>query len=116
MYVCMYVRSLCNRFGLARSSTVPAFQDYVDSQGRRVPDDLHPLLRCCSCIPISSAECKRGCSQMNLVCTSLRNHLIERISNLMFAKLHGPPMDAWNPDKYMPNPGHERIIQLMIKG
>ena len=39
------VRSLCNRFGLARSSTVSAFQDYVDSQGRRVPDNLQPLLR-----------------------------------------------------------------------
>ena len=38
---------------------------------------------------------------MNLVCTSIRNRLlIERISNLMFVKLHGPPMDAWNPDKY----------------
>ena len=27
------VQSLCNRFGLTRSSTVSAFQDYVDSQG-----------------------------------------------------------------------------------
>ena len=104
------VRSLCNRFGLARSSTVSAFQDYVDSQGRRSPDDLQPLLRCCSCIPVSSAECERGFSQMNLVCTSVRNRLlIERISNLLFVKLHGPPMDAWNPD------GYEHIIQLMIK-
>ena len=34
------VRSLCNRFGLARSSTVSAFQYYVDSQGRQVPDDF----------------------------------------------------------------------------
>ena len=95
------VRSLCNRFGLARSSTVSAFQDYVDSQGRRSPDDLQPLLRCCSCIPVSSAECECGFSQMNLVCTPVRNRLlIERISNLLFVKLHGPPMDAWDPDKY----------------
>ena len=96
------VRSLCNRFGLARSSTVSAFQDYVDSQGPRVPDDLQPLLRCCFCIPVSSSECERGFSQMNLVCTSVRNRLlIERISNLMFVKLDGPPMDAWNPDKIL---------------
>ena len=90
------VQSLCNRFGLTRSSTVSAFQDYVDSQGWRVPDDLQPLLRCCSCIPVSSAECECGFSQMNFVCTSVRN----RISNLLFVKLHGPPMDAWNPDKF----------------
>ena len=102
---------------LASQEVLQCLQDYVDSQGRRVPDDLQSLLRCCSCIPVSSAECERGFSQMNLVCTSVRNHLlIEGISNLMFAKLHGPPMDAWNPDKYMPNPGHERMIQLMIKG
>ena len=93
-----------------------AFQDFVDSQGRRVLDDLQPLLRCCSCIPVSSAECERVFSQMNLVCTSVRNRLlIERISNLMFVKLHGPPMDAWNPDKYGKS-CYERIIQLMIKG
>ena len=59
--------------------------------------DLQPLLRCCSCIPVSSAECERGFSQMNLVCTSVRNRLlIERISNLLFVKLHVPPMDAWD--------------------
>ncbi|XP_028410502.1 E3 SUMO-protein ligase KIAA1586-like [Dendronephthya gigantea] len=95
------VRSLCDRFSLSRSSTVPAFQDYVDSQGRRVPDDLQPLLRCCSCILVSSAECELGFSQMNLVCTSVRNRLlVERISNLMFIKLVGPPINAWNPEKY----------------
>lgn len=95
------VRSLCDRFGLARSVTVSAFQEYVDSQGRRVPDELQPLLRCCSCIPVSSAECERGFSQMNLVCTSTRNRLlIDRISNLMFVKMHGPPIDVWKPDKY----------------
>ena len=90
------VQSLFNRFGLTRSSTVSAFQDYVDSQGWRVPDDLQPLLRCCSCIPVSSAECECGLTNRNLVCTSVRN----RISNLLFVKLHGPPMDAWNPDKF----------------
>ena len=61
------IRSRCDRFGLARSVAVSAFQDYVDSRGRRVPDDLQPLLRCCYCIPVSSAECERGNSQMNLV-------------------------------------------------
>ena len=95
------VRSLCNRFGLVKSSTLSAFQEYVDIQGRRVPDDLYSLLRCCCCIPVSSAECERGFSQMNLISTFARNRLlIDRISNLMFVKLHGPPIDVWNPDKY----------------
>jgi hypothetical protein len=82
-------------------NTVSALQEYVDCQGRRVPDDLQPLLRCCSCIPVSSAACERGFSQMNLVCTSTRNRLlIDRISNLMFVKMHGPPINAWKPDRY----------------
>ncbi|KAI6658300.1 hypothetical protein LOD99_15571 [Oopsacas minuta] len=95
------VRSLCNWFSLARNSTVSASQDYVGNQGRRVPDDLYPLLRCCSCIPISSAECELGFSQMNLISTSTRNRLLsDRVSHLMIIKLHGPPIDSWNPDKY----------------
>ena len=96
------IRSLCHRFGFPRSSTVSAFHDYVDNQGRKVPDDLLPLLRCCSCIPVSSAECERGFSLMNIVCTSVRNRLtVKRISNLMFIKLHGPLINSWNPEKYV---------------
>ena len=95
------IRPLCHRFGFPGSSTVSAFHDYVDSQGRKVPDDLLPLLRCYSCIPVSSAEWERGFSLMNIICTSVRNRLtVKRISNLMFMKLHGPPMNSWNTEKY----------------
>ena len=38
---------------------------------------------------------------MNIICTSVRNRFtVKRISNLMFMKLHGPPMNSWNPEKY----------------
>ena len=40
-------------------------------------------------------------SKRNFISTYARNRLlIDRISNLMFVKLHGPPIDVWNPDKY----------------
>ena len=95
------VRLLCNRFGLVKSSTLSAYQEYVDIQGRRVPDDLYLLLRCCCCIPVLSAECERGFGQMNLISTFARNRFLsDRISNLMFVKLHSPPIDVWNPVKY----------------
>ena len=53
---------------------------------------------------------------MNLVFTSIRNCLlIERISNLMFVKLHGPPMDAWNPDKYAWLRAHHTADDPMVR-
>lgn len=74
------VRSLCDRFGLARCVTVSAFQGYADSQGIGVSDEHQPLLKCCSCIPVSSAECERWFNLMNLVAILTKNRfLIDRI-------------------------------------
>ena len=57
-----------------------------------------------SCCAIGTAECERGFSQMNLVSTDLRNALnVVTISNLLFVKLNGPPLDLWKPNTYALN-------------
>ena len=46
-----------------------------------MPDELRELLVAVNSIPITSAECERGFSQMNLICTphrgSLRTHTLK---------------------------------------
>ena len=52
-------------------------------------------------VSISSAECKRGFSQMNLICTSTRASLhVSTVSSLLFLNLVGPPLKKFNPVPY----------------
>ena len=53
-------------------------------------------------LPVSTAACERGFSQMNLICTPLRTQLtVKHISSLMFAAIEGPPMMQFNPAPYV---------------
>ena len=53
-------------------------------------------------LPISSAECERGFSQMNLYHTAPRNRLLtDSISDLMMVGINGPPLRHWNATKYV---------------
>ena len=78
------------------------FHDFLNVQGRRAPTNKAKLINYSKTIPVSSAECERGFSQMNLVATNLRNKLlVENISSLMFIKLTCPPLKNWNPSPYV---------------
>ena len=60
--------------------------------------DLLSLLNRINTIPISTAECERGFSRMNIVCTPLRSRLtVKHLSSLMFVSLTGPPLRVWKP-------------------
>lgn len=51
---------------------------------------------------MSTAECERGFSAMNIIVSPLRNQLkIVNVSSLMFVKLVGPPLELWNPVKFV---------------
>ncbi|MCP6484570.1 hypothetical protein NL492_27585, partial [Klebsiella pneumoniae] len=53
-------------------------------------------------LPCSTAECERGFSLMNIICTDLHSKLtIPNISNLMFININGPPLSLWNPEDYV---------------
>jgi len=48
------------------------------------------------------AECGRGFSQMNIICTPLRTCLaVENISTLLFIAIVGPPLNLWQPLPYV---------------
>ena len=58
--------------------------------------DLNELVQRLDILPISSAECERGFSSMNLVHTSVRNRLaIETIQRLLFVKVNGPSVSVY---------------------
>jgi len=96
------IKSLCARFQLPQSRTVIAFEDYKENGGKRVQVDLTQLLTCAQVIACSSAECERGFSAMNSILTERRSRLlINRVSDLMFIKMHGPPVNDWKPERYV---------------
>ena len=94
------VSELCQLFRLPTVSVINAFRDFVESTvDDATPAELRPLMNCTRLIPCSTAECERG---FRLIITPTRNRLlIERVSTLMFIKLHGPPLTQWDPTGYM---------------
>jgi hypothetical protein len=64
--------------------------------------DLQPLVTCINTLPVSTAECERNFSSMNLICTSQRNSLLTTtISNIMMISINGPPVTHFKPEKYL---------------
>ncbi|KAJ8890975.1 hypothetical protein PR048_010484 [Dryococelus australis] len=62
------------------------------SNGDRFPV-LLKLLKVASVLPVSTASCERGFSQMNLVKNKLRSSLeTESLDDLMMVNLNGPPL------------------------
>jgi hypothetical protein len=96
------IKSLCIRFRLPFAKTLSAYRDFLDNGGRKVPENLMPLMNCYRVIPVSSAECERGFSHMNTIITKSRSRLlIPHVANLMFVKINGPPIQKWKPDEYV---------------
>ncbi|XP_069481527.1 E3 SUMO-protein ligase KIAA1586-like [Ambystoma mexicanum] len=96
------VQALCKRFQLPSRKIVSGFWEYKDSGGKRVPEEMLPLMRTMDTIAISTAECERVFSHMNNTLTPLRNSLgIVRVSNLLFVHRNGTPLAVFSPEKYV---------------
>jgi len=88
------LKLLCKKFGLGFSEARNAYRDFKESGDKVIADSLHFV----DTIPVSTAECERGFSRMNLVCTNLRSRLsAKHTSSLMFIALSGPPLALWKP-------------------
>jgi len=96
------VVELADRFRIDSRSTVRAFRAFVEADGKIIPEDLKALLSAVGTIPVSTAECERGFSVMNLIITPARNSLsTPNVSALLFVKLVGPPLSKFEPLKYV---------------
>ena len=56
------IKQLCERFGLEGPAIKRAFRDYVDEPSSRPHDISHTY-------PVSTADCERGFSTMNVIAT-----------------------------------------------
>lgn len=76
----------------------PDYREFKDSRGSGVPLAIKQLINCINTLTVSTAECERGFSKMNIICTSLRSKLtVVHLSSLMFVSLCGPPLSRWQP-------------------
>ena len=95
------LKSLCERLVAKFTVVRGAFREYIDDPVV-MPDPLKSLKTVLDTLPITSADCERGFSTMNVICSDLRNALtVPHISNLMFISLVGPPVREFKPEAYV---------------
>lgn len=83
------VRRLSQRFNLNSQNAIMGMRDYVECD--IISENFKEIYECSMTLACSTAECERGFSLMNMICTDIRNSLlIENISNLMFINMNGP--------------------------
>uniref|UniRef100_A0A3P9D9G4 HAT C-terminal dimerisation domain-containing protein n=1 Tax=Maylandia zebra TaxID=106582 RepID=A0A3P9D9G4_9CICH len=96
------VRHLCQRFRVGERESVLGFREYKDLKASKTPAALKPLLTAVHTIAVSTSECERAFSSMNDTLTDKRNSLdIKRLSNMIFLKCNGPPLDQFNAQTYV---------------
>ncbi|KAL4121027.1 hypothetical protein QTP88_013612 [Uroleucon formosanum] len=95
------VKRLCNRFLLNQEKTLRGLRILIDEETNEI-EELNEINNLIKTIPCSTAECERGFSLMNIICTDIRSRLtIQNISNLMMININGPPLSIWNPEDYV---------------
>ena len=94
------INNLSNRLQLNDREMVRGFREYVVET--TYSQKLLPLIHALHSIPISSSECERGFSQMNLIITPTRASLMTKtVSSLLFIRLVGPSLTQFDPTKYV---------------
>jgi len=95
------VKRLCNRFLLNQEKTLRGLRILIDEETNEI-EELNEINNLIKTIPCSTAECERGFSLMNIICTDIRSRLtIDNISNLMMININGPPLSIWDPEDYV---------------
>uniref|UniRef100_A0A6P7FMW3 Zinc finger protein 862-like n=1 Tax=Diabrotica virgifera virgifera TaxID=50390 RepID=A0A6P7FMW3_DIAVI len=99
------------RLQVNKREAIKFFREYVFDNCRNLGkncennsyrENLLRLTTALKKIPISSSECERGFSQMNLIITDGRASLpTKTVASLMFVKLNGPPLTRFEPSKYV---------------
>jgi len=96
------IKRLCKRFQVNKNDAINGFRQIIDDQTvsfKKVMPEFYNLVQT---FPCSTAECERGFSLMNNICTKLRSTLtIKHLASLMFINVNGPPLDEWEPKSYV---------------
>ena len=94
---------LCKEFNIPTIDAADIVMEFsIYKKQQRVGSKLAKFLLLQKVLPISSADCERGFSQMNLHHTSLRNSLgVQTVSNLMMISINGPSVKNFNARKHV---------------
>ncbi|CAI6372584.1 unnamed protein product [Macrosiphum euphorbiae] len=96
----MKYNNLGRRFSLNTSVLVQGMRNFIHNN--TMNEEIQELNLLIKTLPVSTAECERGFSLMNIICSDLRSKLtIKNIGNLMFININGTPLSIWNPTKYV---------------
>lgn len=94
----LHMSNLCQ---VDQRQVLEEFRRYK-SDARDIGKGLSKLMERVQLLPISSADCERGFSCMNINDTPVRNRLsIESLSSLIFLKVNGPEPSAFDPSSYV---------------
>ena len=95
--------SLCKQFAITGKEAAKIVLDFsMHKQGKAMTARLSDFIQNLKVLPVSSAACERGFSQMNLHHTAVRNRLaINAISNLLMISINGLCLRDWNAKKYV---------------
>ncbi|XP_015284597.1 PREDICTED: uncharacterized protein KIAA1586-like [Gekko japonicus] len=95
------ISSLARRFQLSEREAIRAFREHLKYR-EEMPKELSLIRRILNTVAISSSECERGLSQMNLIVTPERASLkVKTITSLLFIRLVGPPLSVFDPTKFV---------------
>jgi len=110
LYGCREVATLCKQLSFPSTACVETLSDFATYKGNlKVGFHLKQLLTKLSIYPISSADCERGFSAMNLQHTDVRNRLkTETVSALLMIAVNGPAVQFFK--------CHDYVLSWLKKG
>jgi hypothetical protein len=91
------IRILATRFQLSEREAIRAFRKNMKYR-EEMPKELSRIWLILHTIAISSSECERGFSQMNLIVTPGRSSLlVKTVTSLLFVIIVGPTLTFFDP-------------------
>ena len=99
------IKYLCDVFHLDDTVARRGLQEYIDNVRTEgllePPDKVLDVVKAVKTLAVSTAECERGFSQMNILASSVRSSLsMKTISTLIFIKCVGPSPQQFDPTSY----------------
>lgn len=94
------IRRLSQVFQIDQVLSVRGFREYKEN--KKVNIDIKPLMTVINSIAISSSECERTFSSMNVIVSPIRSTLTSNhLSSLIFIHCVGPPLEKFDPKSFV---------------
>jgi len=94
------IRRLSQVFQIDQVLSVRGFREYKEN--KKVNIDIKPLMTAINSIAISSSECERTFSSMNVIVSPIRSALTSsHLSSLIFIHCVGPPLEKFDPKSFV---------------